>query len=137
MCTDFAPARRQAIELPELSIQSIIGATERVFCRYVNVLRSALSAEWYLPPGKVRKSGSPREIARDHDRRGVGTASLRCLRLVRRLKKKLVHNIQDLLVRLNHACRVEILANLAEHVAALGIDRAHGKGVRIGLGVRA
>src|SRR5262249_41625828 len=72
---------------------------------------------------------SRREIARDHDGCGVGTASLRRLGLVRRLQKQLVHNTQDLLVRLNHACGVEILADFAEHIAALWIDRTHGKGV--------
>jgi hypothetical protein len=38
---------------------------------------------------------------------------------------------------LDHARCVEVLANLAEHVAALGIDRAHSEGVRIGFGVTA
>src|SRR5689334_15381446 len=70
---------------------------------------------------------SPREIARDHDRCGVGVPSPRPLRLVRGLKKELVHNIYNLLVRLNQPCGIEILPNLAEHVAALRIDRAHSK----------
>jgi len=38
---------------------------------------------------------------------------------------------------LGHARSVEVPANFAEHIAALGIERADGKRVRIGLGVRA
>src|SRR5215467_3587086 len=41
------------------------------------------------------------------------------------------------IAREHDRCGIEVLANLTEHVAALGIERAHSKGVRIGLGVRA
>ena len=44
---------------------------------------------------------------------------------------------QDLLLRLDHARGIEVLANFAEYVAVLGIERAHGQRVRIGLGVPA
>jgi hypothetical protein len=42
-----------------------------------------------------------------------------------------VHDAQDLLVRLDHARRVEVLANLAEHVAQVGINRAKSERLRI------
>jgi hypothetical protein len=70
-------------------------------------------------------------------RRGIcGTSSV-YLHLFRGLDHELVHGAQDLLVRFNHACAVEVPANLAEHVALLCIERAHGEGVGIGLGASA
>ncbi len=45
--------------------------------------------------------------------------------------------MQDLLVRLDYARSVEVLADFAEHVAPLRVERAHGEGIRIVLGVLA
>ena len=47
------------------------------------------------------------------------------------------HDAQDLLVRLGNARGVKVLADFAEQVTALGIDRAPGKVVRTGIGVPA
>jgi len=77
------------------------------------------------------------ELAREHYRYGIGGASSRYRHLVPGLKRELVHYAQDLLIRLDQARSVEVLANFAEHVAALGIERAHSEGVRIGLRVPA
>src|SRR5262249_40859579 len=62
-----------------------------------------------------------RELARERDCGGVRARSLRCLRLVGGCEQEIVHDTQDLLVRLDHAGGVEVLADLAEHVAAFGI----------------
>src|SRR5262249_29858423 len=84
-----------------------------------------------------RPASSRLEIAREHYRCGIECTSSRHWHLVSGLEHELVHDTKDLLVRLDHARGIEVLANLAEHVAALGIERTHSKGVRIGLGVSA
>ena len=53
------------------------------------------------------------------------------------LEHEVVHDPYDLLIRLPYARSGEVLANFAEHIAALGIERAHSEGVRIGLSVLA
>jgi hypothetical protein len=53
------------------------------------------------------------------------------------LEHEFVHDAQDLLVRLDDARSVEVLADFAEHIAPLRIERARGEGIRIVLGVLA
>jgi hypothetical protein len=77
-------------------------------------------AEWSANiDGRLHRTVSLRQ----QDRGGIATGSRR-RHLLRGLEHELVHDATDLLVRLDHACIVEVLANSAEHVAALGIDRA-------------
>jgi hypothetical protein len=47
------------------------------------------------------------------------------------LEREFVHDAQNLLVRLNYARSVEVLADFSEHVAPIGIERAHGEGIRV------
>jgi len=49
-----------------------------------------------------------------------------------RLRAKFAHYAQDLLIRLDDARGLEVRANSAEHVAALGVKRANRESVRIG-----
>jgi hypothetical protein len=73
----------------------------------------------------------------EHYSQAVGGTSSRRWHLIPRLERKFIHDAKDLLIRLEHACSVEILANFAENIATLGIERAHGESVRIGFGVSA
>ena len=53
-----------------------------------------------------------RELARDHDRGGVRIRAMRCLRLVGGCEQEIVHDTQDLFVRLDHVGGAEVIANL-------------------------
>jgi hypothetical protein len=53
------------------------------------------------------------------------------------LERELVHDVKDLFFRLDDARGVEVFANFAKHIAALGIERTHSEFVRISFGVMA
>jgi len=76
------------------------------------------------------------EFLCEHYRQGIG-GTWRPWHLAPGLEREFVHNAQDLFIRFDHASGVEVLANFAEHVAALAIERAHSERVRISLGVSA
>src|ERR1700688_1303498 len=72
---------------------------------------------------------SRREIIRDLYSCGFEVATTRHLRRGGGFEEEFVPDTENLLARLDHACGVKVLADLVEHVAALGIDRVHGEGV--------
>src|SRR6516164_7851909 len=104
-----------------------------------------------LPPNSRRYTGASKirfakasvasfglELPREHERQGIAIgAASSCRHQVPGLEHEVVHDPYDLLIRLPYARSCEVLANFAEHIAALGIERAHSEGVRIGLCVLA
>jgi hypothetical protein len=71
----------------------------------------------------------PLELASEHYRQRIGGTSSRHWHLTPGLECELVYDAKDLLIRLDHAGSVEVLANFAENIATLGVERTHSERV--------
>src|SRR4051812_29235031 len=78
--------------------------------------------------GEMLSRGKP---ADEHCRCCIVVALLASLHLITRLKHELVHDLQNLLVRLKYPRVIEVPANFAEHVPAFSIDGSNSKAIGV------